>query len=995
MEQKNISFGYGIHRSPTLGKDGELSECVNLIPKNGELVNIKPPVSFGTLTTGMEKLMAIHNVAGETHYIIQSRVTFTTGGPLVHKYSLYYITEDSTDKHTIAICDDKSNSIVVNGNMLISATENGVNHYLWRTDIGEYYALQELPELGIQFALKGDLLIDSSYRRVDIKKGGSGIEYESTPFRNDTFTANNGNKERNSTGLNAGYYKVKVVGSGTLFIHYYDTNGFLLTETHTEENYVYLPKDCSYIVYEGAMTVSGGQAAHYNNGNFTIYFYKSATSDEFSLDNTTENINVALAAANEMLMKEQNNGKFVLPFFVRASIKLYDGTYIHQTAPCLMMPNHGITPLAFFERQNAEEYTTSMSLAAVSCDLMYKIPQSVITALEDWKDIATSVSFAVSEPIYEYNQGAAFNEDKPIMRVDPMNEDTMEQLYSVSSIAGQQYAKRGILSLLNQNNHISSSKSYMKAVLPKFDDGTIAENYTNKGNFYVIADYDIDALTGDEFTRVETNSVNLANLVTMRRMEDDYISHDKLSPSVMFVYNNRLNMANVKREYFAGFDVCSMVGYTNGQNQYVARVTINDNGNVQYVNSSSTMWTGLDGLPMWFYYPNPNATEAVIHKFYRQVDYETGESSTPIVKSYKIILKKHQYLNGAYWLGSGKESVTMTEIEGFEANVTSHSTIGNAIYTSRANNPFAFDALGDNRVGTGEILAVSAATKATSSGTEHGKEPLIVFSSDGVWPLSVGDDGTYIAKKALSRDVCINPNAVLQTDDAVLFVTAKGLMITNGSESTGCKLLSGEMNGKNVSESIISGQSSLHEDLIVEDTEPFTSMLSECSMMYDYYNSMVHIYPTYNAGKHYVMDLESGEFSSVVDEYSDIESVVPGYPYSVAQTNSGELIRFEAVNDYDTVRSGIALTRPIAFGSPYAMKIIHDARISYSKSSELTKCRQSVFVSNDRHRWYKLSSLGKHSFKWYRFAIFTRLTDNDALEGLTCMTETRRTNKLR
>lgn len=39
MEQQDISLSYGIHRSPSIGNEGELSECVNLIPKNGELVN--------------------------------------------------------------------------------------------------------------------------------------------------------------------------------------------------------------------------------------------------------------------------------------------------------------------------------------------------------------------------------------------------------------------------------------------------------------------------------------------------------------------------------------------------------------------------------------------------------------------------------------------------------------------------------------------------------------------------------------------------------------------------------------------------------------------------------------------------------------------------------------------------------------------------------------------------------------------------------------------
>jgi hypothetical protein len=43
LQQANISLDKGIFRTPSMGADGELSECVNLIPHAGELVRIHEP----------------------------------------------------------------------------------------------------------------------------------------------------------------------------------------------------------------------------------------------------------------------------------------------------------------------------------------------------------------------------------------------------------------------------------------------------------------------------------------------------------------------------------------------------------------------------------------------------------------------------------------------------------------------------------------------------------------------------------------------------------------------------------------------------------------------------------------------------------------------------------------------------------------------------------------------------------------------------------------
>ena len=46
-ERAVIPFGKGIHRNPSVGSDGELSECVNLLPKGEEMTGMPMPVDTG------------------------------------------------------------------------------------------------------------------------------------------------------------------------------------------------------------------------------------------------------------------------------------------------------------------------------------------------------------------------------------------------------------------------------------------------------------------------------------------------------------------------------------------------------------------------------------------------------------------------------------------------------------------------------------------------------------------------------------------------------------------------------------------------------------------------------------------------------------------------------------------------------------------------------------------------------------------------------------
>ena len=127
-----------------------------------------------------------------------------------------------------------------------------------------------------------------------------------------------------------------------------------------------------------------------------------------------------------------------------------------------------------------------------------------------------------------------------------------------------------------------------------------------------------------------------------------------------------------------------------------------------------------------------------------------------------------------------------------------------------------------------------------------------------------------------------------------------------------------------------------------------------------------------------------------------MQSVIKAYPEVYMQSGT-DIYTF--VHDKDILESiptkGIAITRPMSFSDPLAMKVINDVRLIYRKRNNGARCRYAMFVSNDGNIWSLRTSLRGRSFKYFRFAVYTELADTDALVAMSVMFDYRRTNKLR
>lgn len=907
MEQKNISLSYGIHRSPSLGSDGELSELVNLIPQKGELVNLQPPKETGKTLADSEKLIYIHATSSYKNYILLSEDEDKN-------LSLRYTAEDNPSEtksiHTLPQGTDIKQLQSI-GNTLVLITDKGIEYVLFEEGTYKYIG-NNIPDLELYFSLEAKHKVH--YTNKDVTLGGD----------------------------------------DPIFI-----GEILIGNSH-----------------------------------------KLEIRDEL------------LSLLNPFLNKNRQDGLFYAPFFARYAYKTSLGDYTYISPPVLMVPNAGVFPFAeavdgiLFSTDDGNKSTKSdgwenaivqnsskliraknIAFHYNACQLLAKPAntEALTSLLEDWADIISSVDIFITTP-------------QP--RLNP--EGTGNLYVSVHGGDYRYFKPHGGYINIGESIHGYSGDYDMSnadwIVLPQHDDKEYKEKMEQQSVFRLIKSFNLDELktenaepvtvTQDGFIRISPGT--LENLDNRQALDTtyDYNSRDKLVPDYSFIYNKRLNIANLKRFPYAPSPDISFT-YTNGYlgadgtpvedtYQYSIYALMSDKGSIVRVNGKES---SLRNTLSWIFIPNSTAYKVVVQR-----------TKDGVSQYAELPLKNHTLLNGAYYIGD-ESSFEFTDIEYkdekpfiLDRDYQDYVMESNKIYTSEVGNPFVFPLSGINTVGLGEILGITSATKALSQG-QFGQFPLYAFSTDGIWALTVGDTGLYTSTHPVSRDVCTNPKTITPIDAAIVFSTDQGLKLLQGSEVT---LLSGNMEGENTDESIFNVKPEFSH-LFLADTEPFTQMIATCTIAYDYSHNLLHLFPEGDSTKHYVYSLESGEYASYVG-YA-LKAYVPGYPQGTIQIGN-ELCTFEKYTSTAS-RQGIAVTRPLAFEDPFAMKVIHDLRTLCRRTSADARMRVALFVSNDGYRWAQLRSLRMHSFKFYRFVLFSSMTDTDAVSGVTFRFDYRRTNKLR
>ena len=879
--------------------DGELAIAMNLTNDGDGLRAMKEPVVKFSLESG-EQVLWVHDMTGHRHYIIRK------------DNSLYFVCEnDKWQRNAIGEYTVNGDVVISSiGNTLLVNDADGVHYLLWKAENNGYlYLGQKPPFVEIQFGLHSEFAVYPDTKNTD-------------------------------TGYGDGYKGLKI----TCHDKIKNDNKIMpqLGNSDDGESWAY-PRELMAQSSSSNKDKLREFAANYSDYSIEEIDGKNDT-DKASLsaikNTATQGV---MAAVNKMVNeKGTKENKFVHPFFVRYAYKMYDGSYIMHSYPVLMIPNsrgplfaldgsHGLylrdltdNYMAFKMHGRAYAFLSDMVMSIL------KVPEG----LSNWKDIIVSIEIGVSAPVFTYDQSDYVY---GWTNMDVENADRWQEYYTIGKVRklgeytvlqpewSKKTTYKEIFKKLVDRSHTdyfccyNGDKtnyyypSYLATVKQK-KSTDINEEIARAANFYIVKEILLEDITTCNEALVEMQDGTLLGLLGRRKLADDFRTHDIISAKLMYPYNSRVNYSDIKRKQHnplnpaVQFIQVGNADHTTEEdsNNYRLQIAVTTSNNEQSITTESVIGYWRGDFPLFIFFPDSNAKVAYISKIGR----------TNVKQTYKLPLRQHDYLNGAYWLADIMSAVNLDALEKVPAGgfpiVGGSYNEESMIYTSEVNNPFVVNAEGINTIGTGKMRAIVSAAKALSQG-QWGQFPLYAFTDSGVWALEVASNGIYRAKQAITRDVILPGTQPLQLDSEVAFVTNRGVMLLSGSTT---HILSYAINSDTYFDvGSLNGIDAISNN--IPNLIPFTKYLAGSEMMYDYSNQSIIVFNKEQKYA-YVYNI-SGKVWSIID--SDYKYSLKTYPETIAIAGN-DVVEVSSRNG--KIMSAYFISRPIKFADADAMKTIRE-----------------------------------------------------------------------
>jgi hypothetical protein len=752
-----------------------------------------------------------------------------------------------------------------------------------------------------------------------------------------------------------------------------------------------------------------GEVVKTENFSVTVNDTSSTELDDANKKTMTERV---LAKVNKFIAENSTNaGRFIFPFFVRYAYRLYDGSLVMHSSPVLMPCCTDGAPLAPFrgwvKGDGKYKAVNDIAIIAVRHQLDYAAQlEARIDMLKEWKDIIHSVDIFISKPIYTYNQNG---EIKDIAAHGVGAGTVCKHVNQHASFSKKtfplKYRYRDFADLFRYTFPDEDRPFNLGLGIPYKSREQIDADMRSCAQFYMLKSIKVEDLKTTR-TIIPIEEGYLKSLVNREVMTDDYDSHDRLIPEYAFAYNSRLNISNIRKKLYDTFNTADMVCYSDADisndgisvpnHRYRLFFFIKQDDREIIVEGESAELSS-DAPFFYLYYPNPNAYKAVVN------DITASEY-------WEYMLERHAFLNGAYCFRGFFPFYKKKLVDIVTESTDKIVNVPSKIYTSQVNNPFHFPVLGINTVGTGKILAISAAAKALSQG-QFGQFPLYAFTTEGVWALEVSSTGTYSARQPVTRDVCINADSITQLDSSVLFATDRGIMLISGSQ-TQC-ITDSIFAERPFDVTTLPGMDKLHAMLGTgHDADacvpvlPFLGFLEHCQMVYDYVHQRIFVFnPTqvtengvakakYNYA--YVYSLKSQRWGMI---YSNLADTINAYPHALAMTQDNKLVSFSGTAGDES--KGLYVTRPLKLEAADVHKTISALiqRGHFQRGDVATV----LYGSRDLRNWQLVWS-GKDQYlrgfrgtpyKYFRIAGVAKLTDGKSIFGASVNFEPRHNNQLR
>lgn len=384
------------------------------------------------------------------------------------KFKLQYFTEDNQKRVDIIGLYDLPKKVIPYGNMLLCqfSEGDGVNYIIYKD--GAYQDLGEsLPEINARLCLEGKLHVlqsDSTIKIID--STGQVLNYDKL-FLTISDTNAKTRKESDYSWLfptQQSYIEPNPPLEKNVYYRFcnsskYDITILLITEIAlsnsqaTAGKYAFTVKKgkskdikCNRDDYVRIYYTTNGWVSE-DTFHAVCRVYKSEnTSPGLQVDesdnNGVENLSVLMGTANKFISESMSeDSKFVLPFFARVGLRLFDGSITRLTEPVLLVPNSGTSPHVYIKGDKAGNY--SPEAFGTRCDLQYMLTEQDLISLRRYNGIINSVVICATEPIYQYNEGYTYQTDKQNFTLMPIsvNSDVGlitgydEDYYSISKCA--------------------------------------------------------------------------------------------------------------------------------------------------------------------------------------------------------------------------------------------------------------------------------------------------------------------------------------------------------------------------------------------------------------------------------------------------------------------------------------------------------------------------------------------------------------------------------
>ena len=325
--------------------------------------------------------------------------------------------------------------------------------------------------------------------------------------------------------------------------------------------------------------------------------------------------------------------------------------------------------------------------------------------------------------------------------------------------------------------------------------------------------------------------------------------------------------------------------------------------------------------------------------------------------------------------------------------------LASLIKVSEAENPLVFPAKNSVQVGSSIISALAANTRPISEG-QFGEAPLYAFTDEGVWVLMLSGEGTYVARQPANREICSNPNGILQIDDAVLYPTNRGIMMQQGRNSI---CITDQLDGypfnfmemKYAKQIIATNETESGEISYIR----FKDYLKSADMIYDYYNNRIIVFNP-NQAYAYVYSLKSKMWGAMKNVFNKRVNI---YPEAYATNKEGKILNVYVDEPYSNTPYFLC-SRPLTISDKEVYKTIFTciAR-GYFRKEINGKCAIVLYGSNNLFDWYLvrtsvneyLRGIAGSPYKYFRVALIGNLATNESISGLSAEFQERLQNKLR